>query len=212
MFEKIRKLFQNILLQRVLPSAVFRPSRLLRETLPDAPPTSPELWSFEKAFFFLCVPLFLFIACEKVSEDELKSSSVKPPLTASAELALATAEIQTVSGKTYRVTVEIAQTEEERAKGLMGRDSLPENHGMWFIFPTTVQDSFWMKDTKISLDILFVSEEGKIVDIISNTTPFSTDLLTSQVTYRYVLEVNAGFAASHVIAKGDKITISLDSK
>ena len=48
MFEKIRKLFQNILLQRVLPSAVFRPSRLLRETLPDAPPTSPELWSSER--------------------------------------------------------------------------------------------------------------------------------------------------------------------
>ena len=71
-----------------------------------------------------------------------------------------------------------------------------------------------MKKSTIEKDLksYLQSEEGKIVDIISNTTPFSTDLLTSQVTYRYVLEVNAGFAASHVIAKGDKITISLDSK
>ena len=100
-------------------------------------------------------------------------------------------------------SVEVAKTDEERAHGLMGRESLPANGGMWFVFPGNVQDEFWMKDTLIALDIIYVDSDMKVVHINPNTVPESTEMLSSPVAYRYVLEVPAGSVEKFDIKVGD---------
>jgi uncharacterized membrane protein (UPF0127 family) len=102
------------------------------------------------------------------------------------------------------VKVEIADTAAERAMGLMFRENLPEGEGMLFVFPEETQGSFWMKDTPISLDIIFI-KEGRIVDIIADTTPFSEELLTPSTTYLFALEVPGGYAARNGVQTGDAV-------
>jgi len=92
-------------------------------------------------------------------------------------------------------TIEYAKTPQEQATGLMHRSNLCENCAMLFVYDKPVQNSFWMKETIISLDMLFINEEGKIVAISEDTEPLNeTILYKSPVKYNYVLETNAGFA------------------
>jgi hypothetical protein len=102
-------------------------------------------------------------------------------------------------------SVEIASTVEEKAHGLMDRESLPENAGMWFVFDSPVQDEFWMKDTLIPLDMIFVGEDMKVVHIHENAVPKSLVPIKPPVPYRYVLEVNGGKTAEHGIKVGDSV-------
>lgn len=102
-------------------------------------------------------------------------------------------------------SVEIAQTDEERASGLKNRESLAANSGMWFVFPQTGSEKFWMKDTRIPLDIVFVDDNMRVVYIIDNAAPESTELLSSPTPYRYVLEVIGGAAARNGIRVGDSV-------
>lgn len=112
--------------------------------------------------------------------------------------------ITTTAGETLQVRVELADTAEERARGLMFRENLPEGEGMLFIFPGETLTSFWMKDTPISLDMIFIRED-RIVDLIENAVPFSETLLTPDTTYLMVLEVPGGYAARHGLQIGDAI-------
>lgn len=105
----------------------------------------------------------------------------------------------------HNFTAEVAVSEEEREKGLQNRQSLPSNFGMWFIFPTEVSTSFWMKDTFIPLDLIFVGSNYRVVDVIENAVPQSQDLLNSDLPYQYVLEVNAGKVHELGIAAGDAV-------
>lgn len=102
-------------------------------------------------------------------------------------------------------SVEIAQTNEEKAAGLMNRESLPEGNGMWFVFDKPGQEMFWMKSTSIPLDIIFVGDTMQVVDIKENAVPLSEEQFTASVPYQYVLEVNAGQVAKHGIKKGDTV-------
>lgn len=169
-----------------------------------------------RAFVIIASLSFAVISCERVPEQQkptdgsvpaAPSSQAMPPAL-EGQIAAASVVLTTSSG-THRVQVEIARSDEERARGLMRRESLPENQGMWFIFPEEVQDPFWMKDTLISLDIIFVGSDNKVVDIIANTTPQSTDLLTPKARYRSVLEVNAGFSAKRGIRVGDSAELKI---
>ena len=103
--------------------------------------------------------------------------------------------------------VELAKTPSERAQGLMFRRSLPKNHGMLFLFAYNGQSSFWMKNTLLSLDLIFIDEAGVIVDLIQNAQPLSEAALTPQAPYRYVLEVVAGSVSQNSIQIGDRVTI-----
>jgi len=162
----------------------------------------------------LCLMVALFsvavilIACEKAMFGPVEEEK---PTTVVGEVAMPTPSINVATiaihsgDKLINVSAEIAKTDEERAKGLMGRESLPKNYGMWFVFPNDVHDSFWMKDTLISLDMIFVGSDMKIVDIIANAQPQSTDLLMPKAPYRYVLEVAGGFAAANGIAIGNQV-------
>ena len=106
------------------------------------------------------------------------------------------------------VQTEIADNQAEQAVGLMYRTSMNANQGMLFVFSTASQRIFWMKNTKIPLDILFFNENGTLVDLKENFQPCRSDpceLYYSKPALT-VLEVNAGFAAEHMIIVGDTIS------
>ena len=101
--------------------------------------------------------------------------------------------------------VEIARKKIDRDKGLMFRKNLSLGKGMLFIFPSESKVSMWMKNTLISLDIIFVSKNYKIVDIINNAKAMSKEILTSKVKAKYALEINAGLVKKLNIKIGNNI-------
>lgn len=103
------------------------------------------------------------------------------------------------------LNVELASTEEEIRKGLMFRRSLEKDSGMLFVFSKEMEAYFWMKNTFISLDILFIDKGGTIINIVESTVPLSTDLIPSKGNITGVLEIAGGNAAKLRIAKGDKV-------
>jgi uncharacterized protein len=102
--------------------------------------------------------------------------------------------------------VELAVTPEEQAKGLMFRRELPEKQGMLFDFHREQPTSFWMKNTYVSLDMIFIRADGRILRIAENTVPLSEALVPSGGPVRAVLEVIAGTAKKLGIAPGDRVT------
>jgi hypothetical protein len=103
------------------------------------------------------------------------------------------------------IKVEIAETAIEQNRGLQLRKSLPENTGMLFIYEHEQPLAFWMKDTYIPLDIIYINESLEIVSIIENATPLNETPLPSTAPAKYVVEVAAGFCAANNITLGDKI-------
>ena len=99
--------------------------------------------------------------------------------------------------------VEIARTPEERAQGLMNRDDLPADSGMLFIYPGEGPVSMWMRNTYISLDMLFIRADGTIAAIEADTRPLSTDLISPGMPVHAVLELRGGSAQRLGIATGD---------
>jgi uncharacterized protein len=108
-------------------------------------------------------------------------------------------------GKITKIDVEIADDPYEWERGLMYRNSMPEAAGMLFIFRSPQLLSFWMRDTFIPLDIIFIDGSMRIVTIYKNTQPLSEKQLFSNVAVKYAVEVNAGFCDIHGIKKGDQI-------
>lgn len=105
--------------------------------------------------------------------------------------------------------VEIADTQAERNQGLQNRSELCQNCGMLFIFEEQQDLSFWMKNTQISLDMIFLDEDGRITTIHKNTVPFQLNpTYRSSAPSRYVLEANAGFAASNNLTIGDTLNLN----
>ena len=101
--------------------------------------------------------------------------------------------------------VELASTAEEQAKGLMFRRELPEGQGMLFDFHREQPTSFWMKNTYIPLDMIFIRGDGRILRIAENTVPLSEALVSSGGPVRAVLELNAGTARKLGITPGDRV-------
>ncbi|MFQ5957613.1 MAG: DUF192 domain-containing protein [Candidatus Brocadiales bacterium] len=106
------------------------------------------------------------------------------------------------------VFVELAVTAKERGRGLQFRTSLPEDHGMLFIFPTEKLPSFWMEDTYIPLSVAFIKKSGLITQI-EEMEPGSHDRHTSRENTKYALEMNAGWFKRNNIHVGDMVTIPL---
>ncbi|WP_420415073.1 DUF192 domain-containing protein [Roseibium sp.] len=107
--------------------------------------------------------------------------------------------------KTHIFTAEIAATDRQRAQGLMHREEMALDHGMLFVFEREAEQFFWMKNTPLPLDIIFISSAGRIVSIAADTTPYSEKVIPSGVPARFVLELNAGTAAKLGIAVGDQV-------
>jgi uncharacterized protein len=135
----------------------------------------------------LAASLFALVACSKASAG--------PVVT-----------VHSASGDAA-VTVELALTHEEQERGLMYRTELAESAGMLFVFDGEEERTFWMSNTPISLDILYIKGDGTIVSIASRTTPYSEKTIPSRGQARYVLEVPGGWAERHGVKAGDRITL-----
>lgn len=113
--------------------------------------------------------------------------------------------VRTDGTEAATIDIEIADTPQKRETGLMGRPTLGERQGMLFIFEEDQDLAFWMMNTMISLDMVFVDGRNEIVTIHGHTKPFSTDSYPATKPGRYVVEVNAGFCEANGIHEGDKI-------
>jgi uncharacterized membrane protein (UPF0127 family) len=146
-----------------------------------------------KKYIFLIILLIFIIGC-------------KEPETITKEITITTNE------SSIKINAEIADSPSKRARGLQQRESLEENAGMLFIFERPDIASFWMKDTLIPLDMIFISENyigEKTVVKIESAEPCTTEkcpTYSSEKAVKYVLEVNAGFAEMNNIVVGDSIS------
>ena len=113
--------------------------------------------------------------------------------------------VETASGK-HRFSAWVADDHETRARGLMFVRSLPPDRGMLFDFHEPRFRSFWMKDTYLSLDLVFIATDGRVVNVVPNARPLSLDPIQSTAPARYVLELVAGTAAQIGLTPGDRIT------
>lgn len=104
-----------------------------------------------------------------------------------------------------QIDVEIADTDDKRHRGLMFRTKMDSSQGMLFIFPEEDEQSFYMKNTIISLDIIFINSKKQIIKIYKYTKPFDLTDLPSNSPILYVVEVNAGFTEKHGIKEGDYV-------
>ena len=115
---------------------------------------------------------------------------------------LISCSVPTVTFDGVSFNVEIAQTPQERAKGLMFRESMPGNHGMLFVFEKDGPLAFWMKNTLIPLDMVFIDENMSVVDVLT-ASPCKEDPCPNYKSRgRYVLEINAGLAEKYDIKNG----------
>ena len=115
-----------------------------------------------------------------------------------------TVEIASRTG-VHAFAVEIAENDAERAKGLMYRKSMPQGQGMLFDFKREQPVAMWMQNTYISLDMLFIAGDGRIVRIAEHTEPLSTRTIDSGGSVRWVLELVAGTSRKLGIAPGDRV-------
>jgi uncharacterized membrane protein (UPF0127 family) len=112
-----------------------------------------------------------------------------------------------------RLSVELADTQDKRNLGLMFRDSMPDDHGMLFVFPGETRRSFWMKNTRIPLDIFYFDSNLALVSVSENTPPCRSPqcpTYPSAGPAKYVLELNAGKAAKLGVKSGDVLELHLD--
>lgn len=105
-------------------------------------------------------------------------------------------------GGSHRFTIELAATPGERSRGLMYRQHMQADHGMLFDFQTEQPVAFWMKNTPLPLDMLFIDGNGTVLQIAADTEPYSETPIPSEQPIRAVLEVNAGVARKLGIAPG----------
>ena len=125
-------------------------------------------------------------------------------------LELAELEAMTKSG-THRFTVWIAADDQSREQGLMRVRQLPPDRGMLFLFDRPQPLAFWMKDTYLSLDLVFIGPDGRVLNIVSHARPLSLDPIESDGPAIAVLEVFAGGAEAIALRPGDRIVYSARS-
>ena len=110
-------------------------------------------------------------------------------------------------GGSHAVDAEVAATDSARTRGMMWRSELPEGKGMLFIFARQGERSFWMRNTLIPLDLIFIAEDKKIVGIVRQAEPKTTSLRGVKVPSLYILEVPGGWAEKNGIQPGSPVDI-----
>jgi len=139
------------------------------------------------AVMFMLVPV-LFAGCKK---DEVKVFVINS------------------AGASFKFIAEIADSDDERMRGLMYRESLDPDRGMLFVFERAARQGFWMRNTLIPLDMLFVDENKVITDINHSAKPGDLSSFVSSGPVLYVLEINGGFCKKNNIKVGDRLEFKL---
>jgi uncharacterized protein len=116
-----------------------------------------------------------------------------------------TLQIATSDAKLHKIDVWIADNDARRTRGLMFVEDLADDAGMLFIYPQSQEISMWMKNTHLSLDMLFVSANGRVHRVVANTKPMSTDTISSDGDVLAVIELKAGTAARMKIRPGAQV-------
>ncbi|XCI75190.1 MAG: DUF192 domain-containing protein [Flavobacteriales bacterium] len=114
-------------------------------------------------------------------------------------------ELQLKNGKETikKIDIELATTEQKRVQGLMHRSSMQENQGMLFIFDEPKPQSFWMKDTRIPLDIIYIDADSTVINTVKNVPPMiEAEVAQSKGSAKFVLEINGGMADQWGVRKG----------
>jgi len=152
----------------------------------------------------ILVFIFLaFLSCKNDAKREIKTESIS--FTKEGELAIIATETDTIKAN---FDIEIAENEYETQTGLMYRKSMKKNRGMLFIQPIESLQYFYMKNTEIPLDIIYINTGMKIVSFQKNAQPFNENSLPSNVPAKYVLEINAGLSDQLGLQVGDSISFS----
>lgn len=125
--------------------------------------------------------------------------------TAADSLPLQSLSVVRSDGVRVELEVEVASSEAQRRNGLMGRRALAARAGMWFDFHTSTTVTMWMKDTPLSLDMLFIDAAGQVVWIAERTVPESPALISAPQPVRYVLELASGEVRRWGLAVGDRV-------
>jgi len=136
--------------------------------------------------YFAILFAFLLSACSASAQNTCSNSIVD----------LRDGDVQ------VRFRVEVAKTARERARGLMDRETMARSRGMLFVYEAPHRASFWMKNTIIPLDILFLDETGRVRTIAKNTVPYSLDPILGGDGIKYVLEINAGLSSKFRLSEG----------
>jgi uncharacterized membrane protein (UPF0127 family) len=113
--------------------------------------------------------------------------------------------VETPEGGRHAVAVELARTDAERERGLMFRRELAEDAGMLFLFEESDRHAFWMKNTLLPLDMLFIDEGGRVAGLVADAEPLTLTPRDPGVASRYVLEVRGGWAARHGVRPGARV-------
>lgn len=180
--------------------------------------------NFKKAFMigalFLAMLSFILTSIPNFgSGGGSKSASVSTPVTANAPAPRSSTTftkhgtlniVRQGNPDPLAVDIEVAQTETKRNQGLMYRRHMEPNHGMLFIMEEFKEQNFYMRNTYISLDIIYADQEKKIVSIAKNTETLNDNSIPSNGNALYVLEVVAGYADTHGLQPGDQLEWELE--
>lgn len=158
-----------------------------------------------KQIIFLFLILFAILVAIPLS----KHFFLKEPLSLGKKQAVGKKQTATINNYTF--TLIVANSDDEKQVGLSGRDSLPKDQGMLFPFEAKEFHSFWMKDVKFPIDIIFISDDT-VVTVVNRAEPATTDnptIYKPEEPANKVLEINAGLSEEYGIKKGDKVILSL---
>lgn len=147
--------------------------------------------------------VFILASCKTENNKEIKTETIK----FKKEGSLNILQSQTDS-LLVEFDIEIAETDYETQTGLMYRESMEKNQGMLFIFPDVSMHYFYMKNTLIPLDIIYIGDNQKIASFQKNAQPNDETSLSSKVPIKYVLEINAGLSDKFGLQVGDSITFT----
>jgi uncharacterized membrane protein (UPF0127 family) len=152
--------------------------------------------------FAVIVIALAIIFIPKKSAQDTSTVAAAPMFKKQGELTLTKSNGKSI----VSIDIEIADDDTKREVGMMGRPVMEEHQGMLFIFEEEYNGSFWMRNTILSLDIIFINQQGVIITIHKSTKPFSDDTYSTTGPAWFVLEVNAGFTDKFGIKEGDVVS------
>ncbi len=168
---------------------------------PSAQKGNKKLIYIFTVIILAAVILVMVIPTNNQAPEPPREETKKPPVQKEGEVYFA----DTAGVSKIKIDVEIADTDYDRSLGLMYREGMSELQGMLFVFPYEDRLSFWMKNTIMPLDMIFINSKREIVTIHKNTTPYSEQSYPASAPAQYVVEVVAGFCDRHNITTGDKV-------